>query len=789
MILKCEPSGIPKKLKEYNNFVLWKKEDRNGKKTKVPYQINSDRAKTSEPSTWTKYSEVEKIWKRGEFSGIGFCLSEGTPIGIDLDNYRCPAFPDVILPWAREIIEQIDSYTEVSPSGKGIRIFAYSDKLPQWGRKKGSIEIYESGRYLTVTGHHILGTPVDIMNRSKEIKSFHAQHFGESEINKGKANIAQTLKNTDYKDILQKAFDSKKGREIKDLYDGKYENYPSPSEADLAFCRHLAFWLENDAVAIDQVFRLSGLYRDKWDEKHHSSGDTYGQGTIKKALSRCLGVNMKVEQPEDMSKQEPPSKEVISKLASLSPLEYEKVRKEKAKALHVRQATLDTAVKAARMANNSDGFLFKEVNPWSEPIDPSTLLTDITVTIRRFIVCDEEVSHAAALWVAMTWFIDVVNVAPLAVITAPEKRCGKTLLLSLLKFLSRRPIIASNISPAAFFRSIDKWQPTLLIDEADSFMRDNEELRGVINSGHTRESAYVIRTVGDNHTPKRFSTWGAKVIAGIGHLPNTIMDRSITLSLRRKLPDEIVERLRDAEPGLFDELSAKLARFAEDYTEEVRQARPPLSHSLNDRAQDNWEPLLAIAMSAGNEWLQIGTKVALKLSGGEDVTQTIGTELLADIQEIFAEQNADRIWSEKLIEALCTDKEKPWATYSKGFPITPRKLADKLKTYGIRSKTIRIGSDTAKGYERNQFTEAFSRYVTPSASVTTSQIIPVEDLKEFQSVTQGYSVTLINQPESTLAKECDGVTVESKVNGDNANEITDMFPQVVNKEDLREVLI
>jgi putative DNA primase/helicase len=116
----------------------------------------------------------------------------------------------------------------------------------------------------------------------------------------------------------------------------------------------------------------------------------------------------------------------------------------------------------------------------------------------------------------MTWFVDVIQVAPLAIITAPEKRCGKSLLLSTLGRLVRRAIEASNISPSALFRSIEKWQPTLLIDEADSFMKDNEELRGILNSGHTRAGSFVIRSVGDDHVPTRFSTWGCKVISGIG---------------------------------------------------------------------------------------------------------------------------------------------------------------------------------------------------------------------------------------------------------------------------------
>jgi len=295
-----------------------------------------------------------------------------------------------------------------------------------------------------------------------------------------------------------------------------------------------------------------------------------------------------------------------------------------------------------------------------------------------------------------------------------------------------------------------------LIDEVDTFMKENEEMRGLINSGHTRDSAYVIRLVGDNFTPTKFSTWGAKALAGIGHVADTLMDRAVSMELRRKLPDERVDRIRDAEQGLFDDLRSKLARFAEDYSEKVRQARPPLPNSLNDRAQDNWEPLLAIAMTAGKKWLEIGTAAALKLSGSESASKTIGTELLADIQSIFEKKKVDRIATEKLIEVLCSDDEKPWKTYGKGFSITSRQLANRLKAYGIHSKTIRIGNDTAKGYEKDQLTEAFSRYIPPPSfpSVTTSQPAPVKDLQAFQSVTKEDDVTDRNLRKPAPVKDC-----------------------------------
>jgi putative DNA primase/helicase len=86
---------------------------------------------------------------------------------------------------------------------------------------------------------------------------------------------------------------------------------------------------------------------------------------------------------------------------------------------------------------------------------------------------------------------------------------------------------------------------SLLVDEADSFLGEKEELRGILNSGHTRDAAYVVRTVGDEHEPRRFSTWAAKAVAMIGHLPDTLADRSIIIPMRRRAPGEPPRRCAD----------------------------------------------------------------------------------------------------------------------------------------------------------------------------------------------------------------------------------------------------
>jgi len=438
-------------------------------------------------------------------------------------------------------------------------------------------------------------------------------------------------------------------------------------------------------------------------------------------LSPSIAASEASPLPEDSAQPDtPPAQtddEKIQWLASLKPLEYEKVRKEQAKLMDCRPAILDALVKAARSdESEADRLPFAEVEPHPEPIDPAQLLDEVSSTIRQFIVMDTEQAHAAALWVAFTWFIDVVEVAPLAVITAPEMACGKSQLRDLLSKIVMRPLSTNNMKAATLFRIAEKWHPSLMLDEVDLMLKSDDEIINLVNAGHHRGASQVWRLVGDNHEPKSFDVWGAKCFAGIALekiFPASTLSRAIVIKLRRKLSHESVGRLRHADDDVFAGIAAKLARFAQDYAQQVKQARPVLPDVLSDRDQDNWECLLAIASCAGDEWLARATAAALKLSGAAEKTVSTGNELLADIQHIFDSKRVDRISTADLIAALCDDQEGAWAAYNRGKQITPRQVAKQLAAYGIASKTIRLGTyETPKGFELSQFSDAFVRYLS-----------------------------------------------------------------------------
>jgi putative DNA primase/helicase len=422
--------------------------------------------------------------------------------------------------------------------------------------------------------------------------------------------------------------------------------------------------------------------------------------------------------------------EAITRLAGLSPMQFDRVSKAEAKRMGVKVSTLEKMVKEARgEAESDDAPLFDEVEPWHEPVDGAALLSEISRSIQRFIVCDVETVTATALWCVAAWLIESVNVCPILLINAPEKACGKTQLLTVTGRLVPKPAQAAGISPSVLFRMIEKYQPTLLVDEIETVLtKEAEDLRGLLNAGHTRDSAFVWRSVavGDDFEPKRFNVYGFKALAGINadRLAETITSRSVVAQLRRKLPHENVERLRHAEPGLFDQLKAKIARWAEDNADAIRRARPDLPDALGDREQDNWEPLLAVADLAGGTWPAWSRKAAIKLCArGGDANQSNGANLLADIQEVFEMRKVQRISMSDLLAALIADEEKQWATWRGGRPMTPRSLGKMLADYGIKSKAMKLGYEVHKGFEIDQFHDAFSRYLpssgdTPPAPVT-----------------------------------------------------------------------
>ena len=401
---------------------------------------------------------------------------------------------------------------------------------------------------------------------------------------------------------------------------------------------------------------------------------------------------------------------LIAELAALSPLRYLKRRNPTARRLGIRVADLDKLVAEARESETAIKARWK-IEPWGEAVDAAELLTALRDIFNRYLIIPEHFADTMALWTLHTWALDAAYCSPHLMFTSPEMRCGKSRALALLFRLGRRTVLAGNFSAATIFRYIDSACPTLLLDEGETFLK-NEQMRGILNCGHNRETAYIVRQVGDRY--KEFSVWAPKAIACIGTLAETLRDRSIILQMRRSKRGERVPRLRGQDTDEFLTLRRKAQRWADDNVEQLKNAHPCLPDELHDRAADNWEPLFAIADLAQGDWPAWARAAAVKLTlAAETDTQSLRVRLLASIRDVFEALGADRMSSKSLVAELRKDEAGPWAAFGKtGTAITQRQVANLLADFNIHPKTMHVaGMADAKGYELAQFADAFERYV------------------------------------------------------------------------------
>ena len=407
-------------------------------------------------------------------------------------------------------------------------------------------------------------------------------------------------------------------------------------------------------------------------------------------------------------------------LSGADPLVRELVRAEaiaRLTALGVRTPAriVDAALNARPGLMNGAGsgrrLVFADPEPWLEAVDGSTLLDDLAQTYRRFVSLPDGAAEALALWIVFTYALDAFAVAPILALCSPLKRCGKTTTEDLTAALAKRPLAAANITAAALYRTVEQFAPTLIVDEADTFLLTNLALRGIINSGHTRATAFVIRTAG--HEPRLFSTWGARMIALIGRLPATLEDRAIVLPMRRRAPDETLDRIRRAEwRRQLEPLRRRAIRWVADHRAALRVADPVMPAELNDRQADNWRPLVAIADATGGAWAARARAAARTLS--ERVVEAdlaAPVQLLADLQNLFVTIPANKVATAAILRYLVTLEDRPWADYAQGLPLTPRQLARLLAGFNIKARQIRQGRVTRKGYMRVDFTDTFRRYL------------------------------------------------------------------------------
>ena len=523
------------------------------------------------------------------------------------------------------------------------------------------------------------------------------------------------------------------------------------------------------ARAVGALVAIPATEGHDWNEVHKAEGLAAVRAGIEAATAPDAG------ETETSSKLPPCGADVQGKvtelrallpeLAKLKPLDYSTRRACIAKQYGVSVGALDAEVSALREPEETaQGLIFTDTAPADEAVSGAELLTDLRDIFKRYVILPDHAPEALAAWTVLTWTVDSFDLLAMLHVSSPQKRCGKSTLMGLLHELVRRALLATSATPAALFRLIEQHAPTLLLDEADAWMRENEELRGIINGGHTRKTARVLRVVGDDHDVASFSTFCPKVISGIGHVADTIEDRSITIGMQRKLPGDRIESMRGV---TFEPIRARCARWAADHEAALRDADPAIPDGLDDRAADNWCPLLAIADEAGGDWPELVRKAAMALSGRRE-DQSAAVLLLADIRELLKLRSDDPVPSAVIVDHLCALEGRPWPEWRHGRPMSPTGLARMLGKFEIHPRTVRTGSGTkatAKGYHREQFEDAFCRYLPApgTPTVTPSQPLEMQGNSAFSSRhtgrSEGDSVTDEFCGKPLKNQHCDGVTL------------------------------
>jgi hypothetical protein len=426
----------------------------------------------------------------------------------------------------------------------------------------------------------------------------------------------------------------------------------------------------------------------------------------------------------------------------------------KSEARDVPIAELDKRLKLNGGDGGDDGdglpgraIAFEEIELWLDPVIGAELLTETVETIGAYVVMNTHQLVACALWAAHTHAHDLRDVSPPLIIKSATKRSGKTKLVEVLERLVPRPMYVSGLRVAFLERSIEEHHPTLLIDEYDALMKQDQALaeaaRAQLNRSSRKRGAHVGKNVplpGGGYTPRMFSTWAATAVAGIGEPPDTVVDRGVPIDLKRKMTGEKVKPLRDRDGADLAVLKRKIARFVADNEARIREIEPkPELDVDNDRAKDMWEPLLAIADIADEEWpdrARAAGKALVEASEKQAAEVNADLLLLGDIRDIFDKEfplelrtvrregpgrpdGGPRLSTKLLLDRLHELEERPWATLGRARkPMTDHALGDQLRPYGIRSGDVRVLDDgnpiRVKGYYLRAFFDAFARYLPTS---------------------------------------------------------------------------
>jgi len=362
------------------------------------------------------------------------------------------------------------------------------------------------------------------------------------------------------------------------------------------------------------------------------------------------------------------------------------------------------------------------------------LLDDVHDFLGRFVAYPSEHAHVAhTLWIGHAWLMECWDSTPRIAFLSPEPGSGKSRCVEVTGPLVPRPVHAVNVTSAYLFRKIgdEDGRPTILYDEVDTVFGnrnsgENEDVRGLLNAGH-RKGAMVGRCmmIGKTVHTEELPVYCAVALAGLNDLPDTLMTRSVIVRMRRRSPTEHVEPWR---PRLNEPEAEKLADRLMTWSANAQHLVqwPEMPPGIEDRNADVWEPLLAVADVVGGDWPERARVSAVSLvSDLRTASVSLGVMLLRDLRAIFAARRADKLSTDDILQALHDIVESPWSEL-RGKPLDPRGLARYLSKYEVKSKQVRIGEKTLKGYELADLYDPFSRYLPPVDADMSNPQVEVE---------------------------------------------------------------
>jgi putative DNA primase/helicase len=741
-VLRSMMGVVPYKVLSLAHWVGWSFKD--NKKQPCDPVTGVDKGWPDKATTF--YKACAGIRRLGEKYRLGFNpKSEDGLVFIDFDDCLDasgnidPAVGDYIKVWLS------DTYVEVTPSGSGLRVIVAA-KLPKNitnhplpGSKMGaSVELYGGGsnHFVTITGNvyqrtHNISTAQESVDRLLKWVGFDAV----SEEAKGETTLENALK------YFHKAV-----ADAAKLDSGRYVFLVQKCWhlgrvlGALGEQSHPVLNFANISAKITDAIQKTG-----WTELRHI------EGQLKAGMRKPLKLVDPDERHDTLLAQldtwvadtnpasPPPFAEAVDIMRDccMTHVEYAPRRKPLAKALHVSAADLDQEVrpyldKGEQQTEEPPGgkaVSFEEIEPWPEAVNGAELINAITAFFNRFIVFQyDDDAHMQTLWALASHNYDVFSIFPRLGITSPDTDCGKSTDMDILSELVARPLQSDNISVASAFRLVHLYHPTLLIDELDTFLKDNDQLKGMFNSGH-KKGGHIHRCekFDDQIIAREYDTYSPMSYGMIGRPNTTLGNRSLHIRLLRKMANQAREDFDlEERPELvveLTELRRKCARWAKDNREAIRDAKPD-TRSLINRMRNNWRPLLKVATVAGEDCLDKTYKAAGTQSTKR--RESNQTRVLRDIRNIFHTWGADQLSSIQLVSDLNRQVGSGWNRYHHGRePMDQRDLAELLSVYDIHADPIRVaqgdlnldtGAKTVqlRGYRLEEFTkkgrELFDRF-------------------------------------------------------------------------------